>query len=422
MADCAFYDVKCHAGDWLADLGVGIFGQLEAWVTEGAIAGLKFAVLAWVRVPTPTVSEDSGPVAYLLAYTYPIAFVLATLSLLIMAARLAWSQRGEDLVEIGRSLVTFIAITTLGVAVVSALTVAGDGYSRWVLESSLGMGEDPSDTAIAERTALLLNITSGTSVGEGIKGLTIVLAFGWLSATSLILIFLTWVRGVLLVLLAGAAPVAAAAGMTKTGRETLGKYAAWTLAWITFKPATSTAMATGFWMFGTGDALDMLGGIALIGMTIFMLPFLLRLFVPAAAAFAGSGGSGPLPGTGADGAVRVGKWLAGRSSGDGGGGGGGGGGDGRSNMTVRDVSQGPSGSSTPSSAPANPQPSAPANPQPSAPATGGGAAGASKGAAGAGAAAGAAGVALAVADEVVKTGKRAAHETAAAATGEGSRS
>jgi type IV secretion system protein TrbL len=396
MADCAFYDAKCHAADFLAGLGEGLFGELEAWVVESAIDGIKFAVLAWVRVPTPTVSEDSGPVAYLLAYTYPIAFALATLSLLIMAGRLAWSQRGEDLVEIGRSLVTFVAITTLGVAVVSALTVAGDSYSRWILESSLGMGPDPSDTQIAERTALLLNITSGTSVGQGIKGLTIVFAFGWLSATSLILIFLTWVRGVLLVLLAGGAPIAAAAGMTKTGRETLGKYGAWTLAWITFKPATSTAMATGFWMFGTGDALDMLGGIALIGMTIFMLPFLLRLFVPAASAFAGGGGGSSLVAAGAAGAVPVASWLAGRSGGDS---------NSNSKMSVRDVSQGPSGSTTPATAPPSPQPSAPT--------TGGGAAGASK-------AAGAAGVAVAAGAEVVKAGKQAARGTAAAATGEGS--
>ena len=403
--ECSFYDVPCHTGDWLKDLGLGFFGEFEAWVTEGAIAGLKFAVLAWVRVPTPTVSENTGAVAYLLAYTYPIAFTLATLSLLIMAGRLAWSQRGEDLVEIGRSLVTFVAITTMGVAVVSSLTVAGDEYSRWILEASLGLGKDPTDTAIAERTAMLLNITSGTSVGQGIKGLTMVFAFAWLSATSLILIFLTWVRGVLLVLLAGGTPVAAAAGMTKSGRETLGKYGAWTLAWITFKPATSTAMATGFWMFGTGDPLDMLGGIALIGMTIFMLPFLLRLFVPAAAAFAGGGGGGSsLLSAGAAGAVPVATWLAGRSGGDS---------NNNSKMTVRDVSQGPSGSTQPAISPAAQQTPTPATQQPPAPTTGGGAAGASK-------AAGAAGVAVAAGAEVAKAGKQAARGTAAAATGEGS--
>jgi hypothetical protein len=424
MADCAFYDATCLAGGWLDDLAGGVFSKLETWVIESGISAMKWAVLAWVRTPTPTVDSDSGAVAYLLAYTYPIAFVVATISLLFMTARLAWSQRGEDLVEIFKSLVTFVSVTTLGVAVVSALTVAGDGYSRWILESSLGVGPNPSDTQLAERASELLHITSGTGVsGKAITGLTLVLGFGWLTATSVILIFLTWIRSVILALLAGGASVAAAAGMTPGGKQMLGKYGAWTLAWVTFKPATSTAMATGFWMFGTGDALDMLGGIALIGMTIFMLPFLLRLFVPMAASFGGGAGSavGPLAAAGAAGAVPVGTWLANR------GGDGGGDGDGDANMTVRDVTQGPVGNDVVPAAPQPPQPPQP--PANAAPTAGGGAAGAEAGAgaggagagagaAGAGAAAGGAAAGVAVAGQLVQAGRQAAHGTAAAVTGE----
>jgi len=439
MADCAPFDIKCKAAGAISDLSQGFWGDFEKWVVDSAAEGMKLAVAGWIQLPTPTIDSDSGPVAYLIAYTYPIAFVLATVSLLIMAGRIAWSQRSEEFVDLGRSLLTFVALTTLGVATVAALTAAGDSYSRWIIDSSVGLGPGASDTQLGERVVVTLGIAEGNPATSGLTGLVLVLAFGWLAFTSIVLTLLTYLRGVILLVLAGLLPVAAALGINPGGRQTLGRYLAWAAAWVAFKPATATVIATGFWMVGTGDSLDAVGGIALLGMTIFMLPFLLRLFVPAAAAFGGGSGAGAgAVGAAAAGAVSL-AALGSRPGGD----------DGASSpMSVRDVSQGsrPSGSAAALSAGPNGGPAggrgagdagqpaaagggAAANAGAGAAAAGSGAAAgtagggaAGGGAAAAGAAGGPAGMAVAAGvqagTQVAQAGAQAARGAAGAATGE----
>ena len=124
MAECRPFDFKCHAGDLLGDISAGIFGELEEWITKSASSVIKIAITGWISVPTPQVDANSGPVAYVQAYTYPIAFVLAVISMMVMAWRVAWSNKGEELAELARALVTFVILTTMGVAVISALTAA----------------------------------------------------------------------------------------------------------------------------------------------------------------------------------------------------------------------------------------------------------------------------------------------------------
>jgi hypothetical protein len=232
----------------------------------------------------------------------------------------------------------------------------------------------------------------------------LVLIFGLLvMLSSFVQICLMYIRIGVLIMLIGTLPLAAASSMTGWGEGWWKKHIGWLAAWLLYKPAAALIIYSATTMTNTknanGDA-DLNANIAGMGMlilSVFALPALLKLIVPATAALGGtSGGTVALGAVNniASGAVSI----AGGSAGGGGGGGGGAGGSGGAT--------GPQGS--PSSGAGSSAGGAPAG-------GAGGAGGAAAGGAGA-AAAGAAtgGVALAVqaAAVVAQTGVQAASQVA----------
>jgi hypothetical protein len=440
---CSLLDVGCVVSDIAASAGNSVFDKFERWVATGAATAIRVAVTGWISVPSPDISSASSGVAYLTAYTRPIVYVIFVLALIVQAGQLAWTQRGEDLRELLRGIGMYVLVAGAGAGTFELLTIAGDGYSNWILtESTTSVCQQVTGAAevttacasgsLSDRIVGLLGVATATpgtanaAVALPIAGALGALLFGLVMISGILQVILIYARAIILILMLGLLPVAAAAAMTRRGRQLLDRYLTWIIAWVLYKPTAATIYAAGFWMLSNGGVMSFVGGLGALILATFSLFALMRLINPMVASVGGGGGSGAADGlaagaAAATGAMQLAGGLSGSSSGGGGGEGGGG------SMPVNDATFGsrPSGSRSAGGGSA-----AGAGAKSGAGAAGGGATGAAAGGAGAGAAAsggaaaaagpvGAVVAAVPAAAAVATAPIRGAHAVAEEATGSG---
>ena len=319
MAECGVIDPICWAGQQAAKtVSPLIWKQLEDWMARGAASAVRLAVAGWVNVDSPDVTTANGGVAYLTAYTRTITYVVFAIALMAQAGQLAWTQRGEDLRELVRGIVQFVVVSGGGVAVVALLTEAGNQYASWILTAST---DGATGATMGDRILTLLGITGpGDGVATlSVSGPIVALLCFLVSIAGIVQVLLVYARAIVLVLLSGGFPLAAAAAMTRRGRPILERYLAWMGAWLLFKPVAASIYAGAFFMMGTGGALSFIAGMGAIVMAVFALPALMRLINPLTSGIGGGGslgGAGALAGPIADGAVRMAGTLGSASAGD----------------------------------------------------------------------------------------------------------
>jgi hypothetical protein len=106
------------------------------------------------------------------------------------------------------------------------------------------------------------------------------------------------IRSVLLVVLVGVWPLAAASSMTEMGRQWYKKITGWMIAFLLFKPAAAIVYAAAIKMTLTADSeLSSIEGIILIILASLTLPALMKFIVPAVSSV-GSMGAGEVLGAG----------------------------------------------------------------------------------------------------------------------------
>jgi hypothetical protein len=253
---------------------------------------------------------------------------------------------------------------------------ASDAYAADVYEKA----------QLGENAETMLGLTTLTSPG-------LILIFGLLiMLAGFVQIILMYIRLGVLIMLIGTLPIAAASSMTGWGEGWWKKHLGWLIAWLLYKPAAALIIysATAMTQDDRAVALEnTIAGMGMLILSVFALPALLKLIVPATAALGStSGGTVAMNFANniATGAINI---ASGGMSSSGGGGGGG----------RNTASQGPAGS-----------PSTGAGSPPGG--TGGGGAGTVGGAASAGAAGATAGATVAVqaAATVAQAGLTAANE------------
>ena len=234
---------------------------------------------------------------------------LAVLSILIAAARMAWTQRAMPLRELAGSVLTLIAVAGAGLVAIRLATSAADSFSVWVLNGSTNCSVSGDGTCFGRNIAALITLTSTSPIGEiglFLLGLLAVLM-------TYVQVALMVLRGAMLVLLAGVLPITASFTNVPMGRQWFGKALAWTIAFILYKPAAAIVYATAFHLTGSntfqagGTGLfQILTGLALMLVALIALPALMRFLVPAVAAIGGSASGGLLlAGAGAAGAGEL---------------------------------------------------------------------------------------------------------------------
>lgn len=293
---------------------------LVATIIISAAVGLVTGIAPAVR------SNGSPAVAFIQdsLWWYMIAF--AAIGVIVGATRMAWEQRADAGRDLVKALLTLVVVSGVGLTAVSLLTAAGDSFSVWLLNGSLGCSiQDTNGTCFGGNIATLLALTSNPTTAG--LGPILIIALGLLAIFgSIVQILLMIVRAGMLVVLAGVLPLSAAATNTETGRNMFRKSAGWMLAFILYKPAAAIVYATAFKLAGTNifkddgsGLISVMTGLTLMAVALVALPALMSLIVPAVSSIASGSGMATAAVAGAamlpSGAVAGGKLLGGRGGG-----------------------------------------------------------------------------------------------------------
>jgi hypothetical protein len=308
--DCAG-DLLGKAAGGLASAG---FDAVVDEFAKGVGDIVKTLATFWTNVPTQKLSTAAGtPVGMLTAMLDWVMLAVGLLSILLVAAHMALTHRGDSLVDAGTGIVRFILVTSCQVPAVALLAGAGDEFSKWIINTAAGGNFD-------ERVGEVF----GTALASGPLGTAVVFIGCLLAIVSSIAQVIAMVaRNGVLIITAAASPVAAAAAIYKGNEDMWRKLWMWQLAFVLYKPVAATVYAAAFVTIGNGkSATDQLSGLALMIMSVLALPALLRLMMPVSARISAAGGGGALAGA-AIAASGVGSVLASRHGGGGGGTGGG---------------------------------------------------------------------------------------------------
>jgi len=250
---------------------------------DGFATLVKTMTTFWVDVPTPQLSGVGGPVARVQHLVYWTQGFLLVLSLLYVAGKTALTCSGKVAGEAARGLGTMVVVVGAGVTAIDVLSVAGDAWSRWIIDQSVGGSMTTRLGAVAGGSAQM------SGLGIGIEFIVALLGI----VSCIVQIFFLLARVGILTLLAGTLPLSAAGLATPAGRAWFQRTLAWIVAFLLYKPAAALVYASAFTLAGRGnDVISVLSGLMLIVLAVFALPALMRLATPMVAAASGGGGGG----------------------------------------------------------------------------------------------------------------------------------
>ncbi|MEV2246461.1 hypothetical protein [Streptomyces sp. NPDC049970] len=327
MAGCDFGWVTPSVGGYCVGNGTGTapdnlgdsaFDEIAESAAKAASTTVKALGSAWMDLGSPDLSDDTGPVAFLRGSTLWVTGFTAVLCLLVAAGQLAWQRRGEPARQALQGLLNLVMVSSVGVAVVSLLTTAGDKFSVWIIDRSTGCRQiSATGEPVAQCVAEFEKRTSAMLALGGTDSSFLVLIMAVLVITATVAqIALMIVRTAMLVILTGTLPLSAAASSTPAGRLWFRRSVGWLLAFVLYKPAAAVVYAAAFSITGQeqdNEVVSMVSGVVLIVLACFTLPALMRFAAPVVqAAVSGAGrtargsdGGGAAPSAGGTGALPV---------------------------------------------------------------------------------------------------------------------
>jgi hypothetical protein len=328
------------ASSAVGGLAGGFFDALKDQASRAATEVLKVVITGWTDVRLDAVGDPNTGAALdtagrLQDATYWLVGFLAVGAVLVAALRMALDRSGRPFAELARGLLILVVTSAIGVGVIQLLVEAGDLYSSWIINRSLGLECASADVACqvdAARFNQKMDLFAPAALGAGLTSPLIIIGISvFLILIAIAQILMMFGRAAALILLAGMLPIAAAAGVTgQTGQQMRGKYFSWVLALVLYKPVAATIYAAAFWQVGGAASLNsMFTGMVMFLMALVALPALMRLIAPAVGAATGGGGGalagagGGLLGGALGGALATGAIDRAASGGGGGGGRGG---------------------------------------------------------------------------------------------------
>lgn len=277
------------------------FGQLAAQAADGVI-GIITKPLSWLLATlgkmwinfTPILPDSAmgSKVSNKTTSSFAaLAGLLMVCSLMIGAAKIVITQRGEPLRDIGRGLGTFVLMSS-GWVSVCVLGLAGtDALAGWIA------GPVKPDGLAKMVGYLAASNGPGGALTFGLMSFLLII---FVLIISLILMFQLALRGGILLILAGMGPIAGSFASTKIGWEWCQKIVAWTVAFMLFKPVGALIWSAALTLSNTpitdiNDANSVtafaLTPLALLLGCVFAMPALMKLVMPATASALGSSDS-----------------------------------------------------------------------------------------------------------------------------------
>ena len=330
--DCSWYDVTCQLGNLTEQTASTVTDAIVSTWAKAVLEGLDSVLTTlgtfWVKVPTPDVSDSGSVTAWAQGATHWLVIVLAALSTLTACIYLMWHQRGEEVRNIVRGLLTLIIVSAVSITMGQAVIDVADKSATWFLDQATG---DPSSNFATK----LLTIST---IDPGGTTLIVAIVMGLIGLlANLVQMGMMFVRSAMVILLLSAIPLAAATTMTEWGQQWLRKMVGWFIAFAAMKPvaaliygiAIKLVEGDSYDITDDGELLKFVLGTIMMVLAAFTLPALCAFIVPAVGAVGGGGsGAGALmAGAGglATGAMSVSR-LTGADGADGSGGPPGGGG------------------------------------------------------------------------------------------------
>lgn len=277
------------------------FGQLAAQAFDGVI-GIITKPLSWLLATlgkmwinfTPILPDSAmgSKVTNKTASSFAaLAGLLMVCSLMIGAAKIVITQRGEPLRDIARGLFTFVFMSS-GWVSVCVLGLAGtDALAGWIA------GPVKPDGLAKMVGYLAASNGPGGALTFGLMSFLLII---FVLIISLILMFQLALRGGILLILTGMGPIAGSFASTKIGWEWCQKIVAWTVAFMLFKPVAALIWSAALTLSNTpitdiNDANSVtafaLTPLALLLGCVFAMPALMKLVMPATASALGSSDS-----------------------------------------------------------------------------------------------------------------------------------
>ncbi|WP_295792077.1 type IV secretion system protein [uncultured Microbacterium sp.] len=296
------------------------------------------SLVAWL-IPTTAPAGSSTTVGFLQSSTWYIVLTMAVASVIIAGIRMAWTQRGEPVRDLLKSLLTLVMVSTIGLTVIQLAVSAGDAFSVGVLNAATDCNvaaDTGTSSCFGTNVAGMIALTAQSPIGTiGILILALIAIL-----MTFVQVALMVVRSAMLVLLAGVLPLTASFTNTPTGNQWFRKSLGWLIAFILYKPAAALIYAAAFKLVGTdlfskddGGIWSIMTGMALMIMALIALPALMRFIAPMVSAAGGGaagaaivGGMAALGGQAASGAMQKLGSATNRTATAGGPGGGGSGG------------------------------------------------------------------------------------------------
>jgi hypothetical protein len=292
MGVCPIDPTACLAP--VIDAAAGAAGRVTGNVLADMMASgaeWVFRELAgwWINIDSTTATASSS--VEIAGMVRPIAISVAVGGIFWQACRMMLSRRSEPLINIARGLGTFAGFSAVGLLGVNLALTAGDTLAVYFLNAG-------TDGKAAVRFAQLGLLTGMRSPGIVMVLGLVMMLFGLMQAVLMLF------REVALVILSGLVLVAAAGNFSQASRPWISKWLARMLALVLYKPMAGLIFWAAFRTVGTATDLHaVLVGMAMLGMSIFSLPVMIRFFdwaIPASSSHHG-GGMGALAGLAAAG-------------------------------------------------------------------------------------------------------------------------
>lgn len=280
-----------------AAAGNSAFESIANSFAKASESAVKAMATMWIKVEPPTLSTNSGPIHFLYTHEHYMVTLLAVLMTAVAGADMALRRNPKAGKNAAAGLARMAISSGTSITVLNLLVTGLHQYSEWIISRSLSCDStDPASCSHSFGKAMFAMVSIGSvnpGTAAGVPAMVFAVSL-LLLGSSFIQIILMIVRSAALILLAGTLPFAAASSGTEKGKAWFEKVCSWLLAWAFYDPVAATVYAVGFASVNTThpSTMNQLSGCALIFLSIFTLPALMRLAVPAMSAVTSNEGSG----------------------------------------------------------------------------------------------------------------------------------
>ncbi|MGI8417494.1 MAG: hypothetical protein ACR2P2_15070 [Nakamurella sp.] len=248
---------------------------------------------AWLETPSPDVTSPGSAAMWLTGKLSYFVLVAALASVLFAAWKMATSGSFTGMTELGGSLLRLIIVSGSVAFLTAGALQLGDQVAEWLIGT----------TPLTISYVALFGSATIPPVLILLLGLVVILA-------QLVQLVLMLIKNAMVIALVAFIPLTAAASNSPTGKQGYQKALTWLIAFVAYKPVAAAIYVLAFKLSDNSQGLTgQLSGIAMMFVSIFALPAMMRLVAPVTASATG-GNAGALAGATVGAAVATGAIIA----------------------------------------------------------------------------------------------------------------